>query len=82
MFKKKKQKRDLKKEYDQLLLDQVNAAREAVRQAEASETALVDARVNGHLIAAETALKKAKFSYLYQEARRRQARVDRMRYFD
>lgn len=73
MFNKKKKvvAGQLKEEYDQILLDEINQARLDLHQAQESETALVDSRVNAHMIQAQTALEKAKFSYLYNEARRR-----------
>ncbi|GAO99196.1 DUF2508 family protein [Fructobacillus ficulneus] len=73
MFNKKKKNthRQLKDEYDAILLRQVNEARVNYQQAQESEVALIDSRVNGHLIQAQTAMEKAKFSYLYNEARRR-----------
>lgn len=72
IFKKKEKKHNnLKAEYDQILLEQVDHARMDYLQAQDSETALVDARVNGHMVQAQTALKNARFSYLYKEAKRR-----------
>ncbi|MDD9138093.1 YaaL family protein [Fructobacillus sp. CRL 2054] len=62
---------NLKAEYDQILLQEVDHARKDYHQAQDSETALVDSRVNGHMVQAQTALKKARFTYLYKEAKRR-----------
>lgn len=72
IFKKKAPKHhNLKAEYDQILLEEVDHARREYQQAQDSETALVDARVNGHMVQAQTAMKKARFAYLYKEAKRR-----------
>lgn len=72
IFKKKTVRHNnLKAEYDQILLEEVDHARREYRQAQDSETALVDARVNGHMVQAQTDIKKACFSYLYKEAKRR-----------
>ncbi|CAK1221763.1 MULTISPECIES: YaaL family protein [Fructobacillus] len=75
MFNKKKKVNTgfLKEEFDELLLSQINQARLEYHQAQESETALVDSRVNGHMIQAQTAVDKAKFLYLYNEAKRRKA---------
>ncbi|CAH1851648.1 DUF2508 family protein [Convivina praedatoris] len=75
MFKKNK-KIDIKNEYDQILLYQVRYLKRSLLLAQESETALVDSRVNGHLIEAQTALKRAKFNYVYREARHRQTVED------
>ncbi|MCD2159129.1 YaaL family protein [Fructobacillus sp. M1-13] len=82
MFKKKAGKhRNLKAEYDQILLDEVDHARQDYHQAQDSETALVDARVNGHMVQAQTALKKARFTYLYKEAKRRKTVAKSLRVY-
>lgn len=67
-----KEQRDIKAEYDEILLYQISELKRDLLAAQRSETALVDSRVNGHLIEAQTALKRAKFNYLYREARYRQ----------
>ncbi|MBS9336582.1 DUF2508 family protein [Fructobacillus papyrifericola] len=82
IFKKKTVKHDnLKADYDQILLEEVNHARKDLHQAQDSETALVDARVNGHMVQAQTALKKARFSYLYKEAKRRRTVASGLRFY-
>ena len=66
-----KKKRDLRHEYDQALFFQVDKAKIDWDMAKNSEEALLDGQVNVRLIQSQTALNKAKFNYLYREARRR-----------
>ncbi|CAK8054386.1 YaaL family protein [Eupransor demetentiae] len=68
---KKKAQINLKREYDNILLYEIDQLKQDLVAAQQSETALIDSRVNGHLVEAQTALARAKFSYVYREARRR-----------
>nr|WP_081458712.1 YaaL family protein [Leuconostoc fallax] len=61
----------MRKEYDQALVFQIDKAKIDWESAQNSENALLDGQVNVRLIQAQTALAKAKFFYLYREARRR-----------
>ncbi|MBS9336934.1 YaaL family protein [Fructobacillus sp. S1-1] len=82
IFKKKPVKhQNIKAEYDKILLDEVNHARTDFHQAQDSETALVDSRVNGHMVQAQTALKKVRFTYLYREAKRRKTVASDLRLY-
>ncbi|CCJ66431.1 MULTISPECIES: YaaL family protein [Leuconostoc] len=66
-----KKKRRLRAEYDQALVFQIDKAKIDWDTAKNSEEALLDGQVNFRLIQAQTALARAKFNYLYREARRR-----------
>jgi len=66
-----KKKYNLRREYDQSLVFQIDKAKIDWDTAQDSEEALLDGQVNVRLIQAQTALAKAKFNYLYREARRR-----------
>ncbi|MBU7456269.1 YaaL family protein [Leuconostoc fallax] len=66
-----KKRKDIRKEYDQALVFQIDKAKIDWESAQNSENALLDGQVNVRLIQAQTALAKAKFFYLYREARRR-----------
>ncbi|ADG40925.1 MULTISPECIES: YaaL family protein [Leuconostoc] len=66
-----KKKKNLRREYDELLVFQIDKAKIDWDTAKNSEEALLDGQVNVRLIQSQTALTKAKFNYLYREARRR-----------
>ncbi|MGO1337647.1 MAG: YaaL family protein [Leuconostoc fallax] len=66
-----KKRKNIRKEYDQALVFQIDKAKIDWESAQNSENALLDGQVNVRLIQAQTALAKAKFFYLYREARRR-----------
>ncbi|MGX7051298.1 YaaL family protein [Leuconostoc palmae] len=66
-----KKKLNLRREYDQSLVFQIDKAKIDWDTAKNSEEALLDGQVNVRLIQAQTALAKAKFNFLYREARRR-----------
>ena len=67
----RKKKVNLRQTYDQALVFQIDKAKIDWDTAQNSEEALLDGQVNVRLIQAQTALAKAKFNYLYREARRR-----------
>lgn len=66
-----KKRKNIRKEYDQALVFQIDKAKIDWESAQNSENALLDGQVNVRLIQAQTSLAKAKFFYLYREARRR-----------
>lgn len=68
-----KKKQSLRRKYDELLVFQIDKAKIDWDTAQNSEEALLDGQVNVRLIQSQTALTKAKFNYLYREARRRKA---------
>jgi len=67
----KRKKRDIRKEYDTELVYQIDKAKVDWDTAQVSEEALLDGQINIRLVQAQTALAKAKYFYLYREARRR-----------
>ncbi|MDF7627140.1 YaaL family protein [Lactobacillaceae bacterium L1_55_11] len=81
MFNNKKKPTNLKEEYDQRLLYQIERVKRDWDAARHSQVALVDSRVNGHWVEAQTALKRAKYGYLYREARHRHTR-NSMHYYN
>ncbi|QBO35774.1 DUF2508 family protein [Periweissella cryptocerci] len=74
MFNKKKKFSGLRKEYDDMLMDQVDLAKSDWDDARASERAMTESNYDGRMIQARTALARQKFFYFYREARRRNIR--------
>lgn len=70
---KKKQTVNLRRDYDQKIVFQIDKAKIDWDSALLSEDALYDGGVNMRLIQAQTKLARAKYYYLYREARRRKA---------
>jgi hypothetical protein len=71
---KKKEKFNLRRDYDTKLVFQIDKAKIDWDNALLSEDALYDGGVNVRLIQAQTKLARAKYFYLYREARRRKAK--------
>lgn len=61
----------VKKDYDTLLMDQIDLAKIDWDEAKYSEKAMTESNYDGRLIQAQTAVAKQKFFYYYREARRR-----------
>lgn len=69
----RRKKETLKQEYDKLLIYQIDKAKIDWDQSKENEKALYDGAVDMRMLQAQTKLNKAKYMYLYREARRRGA---------